>query len=182
MKLENSQVRLRRLVASDLAEQHAFFQHHELRDNYFFRGIAIPPSLEELEESQKNIGKDKTKEMTFAIERTLDSEFVGTCSYKNLDWKNGCVEVGIALGTPHTNQGMGTAALRLLVDFLFDELPINRVFLLVFEHNARGIRSYQKIGFQIEGTMREAAFRGGKFFNVVAMGILRSEWEESRRC
>jgi len=53
------------------------------------------------------------------------------------------------------------------------------VSLFVFAYNTRAIQSYYKTGFKLEGRMRAAMLRGGKRDDIVAMGILREEWEKN---
>lgn len=65
----------------------------------------------------------------------------------------------------------------LILRYAFHELNLNRVGLDVIEYNERGIRAYQKAGFQLEGRVRQAVHRDGKIYDRINMGILRSEWE-----
>jgi len=44
---------------------------------------------------------------------------------------------------------------------------------------ARGIRCYEKIGFQREGTLRESVFRAGAYRDMVLMSILATEFDPS---
>jgi ribosomal protein S18 acetylase RimI-like enzyme len=50
------------------------------------------------------------------------------------------------------------------------------VGLTVFAFNERAIRAYEKAGFRVEGRLREAVRRDGRFWDEIAMGILRGEW------
>ena len=60
---------------------------------------------------------------------------------------------------------------------LFNELNLHRVSLDVFEYNPRAIRSYEKVGFVFEGRTRKFLNREGQRWDMIFMGILRSEWE-----
>jgi RimJ/RimL family protein N-acetyltransferase len=44
----------------------------------------------------------------------------------------------------------------------------------------RAIRAYEKAGFRIEGRLRDAILRDGRYFDEVQMGILATEWLEQR--
>jgi RimJ/RimL family protein N-acetyltransferase len=48
----------------------------------------------------------------------------------------------------------------------------------VIEYNNRALRAYEKAGFIVEGKIRSAIYRDGRYFDRIMMGILRSEWEE----
>ena len=42
--------------------------------------------------------------------------------------------------------------------------------------NVRAVRSYEKAGFVLEGRLREAVYKNGKYDDVLIMSVLRSEW------
>ncbi|MFM8321349.1 MAG: GNAT family N-acetyltransferase [Chloroflexota bacterium] len=67
--------------------------------------------------------------------------------------------------------------MRVLLRYAFQELPLNRVTLNVFEYNPRAVRSYEKAGFRVEGRVRGGLNRDGKRYDMIYMGILRAEWE-----
>ncbi len=64
--------------------------------------------------------------------------------------------LGITLGADYVNQGYGTEALRLFVEYYFDELGFDKMALDVAAHNQRAIRVYQKLGFQIVSESKQA--------------------------
>ena len=67
--------------------------------------------------------------------------------------------------------------MRLILKHGFETLNLNRIFLRVYANNPRAIRSYEKVGFVHEGTMRQSAYKDGQYIDVVFMSILRSEWQ-----
>jgi RimJ/RimL family protein N-acetyltransferase len=78
-------------------------------------------------------------------------------------------------------RGYGTEAMRLVLQFAFQELNLHRVSLGVFAYNERAIRSYEKAGFRIEGRLRQGIHRVNQRWDEVVMGILRSEWETAQK-
>lgn len=103
-------------------------------------------------------------------------ELIGSCQLKSIDRRTGTAELQIRIGSAsHRDVGLGTEAVRLLVDLAFRELELHRVCLHVFADNSRAIRSYEKSGFVREGVLREAALIDGRRKDVIVMGILRSE-------
>jgi RimJ/RimL family protein N-acetyltransferase len=47
----------------------------------------------------------------------------------------------------------------------------------VKEDNPRAIRAYEKIGFVHEGRMRQADYHDGRYFDILLMSVLHSEWK-----
>jgi RimJ/RimL family protein N-acetyltransferase len=107
---------------------------------------------------------------------------IGTIALFQVDLKNGNAGMGIAIGEPgYWGRGLGTDALRALLDFAFGTLRLERMWLDVYSFNDRARRSYEKCGFVLEGTARQAVFRDGRRHDVQLMGILRDEWAALER-
>ena len=61
-------------------------------------------------------------------------------------------------------------------DYGFKKLKLHRIYLRFIAYNIRGQKSYQKVGFKIEGRARNHYFRDGYFHDQIQMGLLRDEW------
>ncbi|MGN6609052.1 MAG: GNAT family N-acetyltransferase [Jatrophihabitans sp.] len=111
---------------------------------------------------------------SFVIE--ADGEFAGRADLFNSDHLARHCEVGISLAAAARGRGIGTAAMRLLVEFGFVRRNLRRIHLEVIASNAAAIRAYEKAGFVHEGRLREHSWVRGRYEDVVLMGILRSQW------
>ncbi len=113
----------------------------------------------------------------FVICLLEDDRPIGTTGFFAIDHVDGNAAVGIMIGEPDLlGHGLGTDALRALLDFGFGELRLERIWLEVYDFNARARRSYEKCGFVLEGTLRRAIYRRGEYHDVHLMAILREEW------
>lgn len=113
----------------------------------------------------------------FNISLLADDRRIGGAVLRGYDRENGNAEVAIFISDRRLlGQGLGTDALNCLVDFGFGELRLERIFLQVFDYNARARRSYEKAGFQTDATLRHARFHRGAYHDVHVMSILRDEW------
>ena len=102
---------------------------------------------------------------------------IGNLSFMNIHSVHRSAEIGIMIGEKQFwNQGYGTEALRRMCQYGFEELNLHRIFLRVFEGNERGKRAYQKVGFVYEGTMRQARYHLGRYWDVDIMSIIKSDW------
>ena len=72
-------------------------------------------------------------------------------------------------------------ALRVLVNFCFHEINLNKVKLCVFSFNTCAIRCYERVGFKTEGVLRQEIYRKGKYHDTIVMGMLRCEWHAEKR-
>ena len=78
------------------------------------------------------------------------------------------------------DRGFGTEATRLIVDYVFTNLPIHRISLDVFAFNERAAHVYERAGFAREGVLRDNLYWDGVYHDSILMSILRPEWEAAR--
>jgi RimJ/RimL family protein N-acetyltransferase len=116
----------------------------------------------------------------FGIHTAADDKFIGFVSLWVRDWSSAEAFVGIGIGDrAYWSRGYGSDAMRLALRFAFHELNLERVSLEANGDNARAIRAYEKCGFVHEGTQREWEGRDGRRAHIIAMGILRADWERA---
>ena len=65
---------------------------------------------------------------------------------------------------PHTGRRHG-----------FDDLNLHRIYVSILQSNLGSIRTCEKAGFRHEGTIREGAYKNGRYHDLVLMGLLKSE-------
>lgn len=116
----------------------------------------------------------------YAVE-LLDGRHIGMVDYRDVNNVARSATVGITIGEKDLwGQGYGSEALRLLIRYLFDHLNLHRIQLDTWSGNERAMRSFARIGFREEGRLRDAVWGPGRYFDSVVMGLLRSEWAQSR--
>jgi RimJ/RimL family protein N-acetyltransferase len=104
---------------------------------------------------------------------------IGGTGLHQIDQRCRRAAFGILIGDKGAwGKGYGTEAARLMVAHAFETLNLNRVWLHVYEYNPRGLRSYEKLGFRREGVLRQDTFRDGRYWDTIAMAILREEWQK----
>jgi RimJ/RimL family protein N-acetyltransferase len=92
------------------------------------------------------------------------------------------LEIGIVIYSPeHWNGGLGTEALSLWIDYLFENLTIERVGLTTWSGNPRMMRCAEKLGMRLEGRMRKCRYYNGEYYDSIRMGILREKWDEFKK-
>jgi hypothetical protein len=119
---------------------------------------------------------DKTK-LQFTIcdkqENLLGRIYISNLSkeYDSLDITR------IYIGDPNERgKGYGKEALKLMLDYCFINLHMERVSLDYFEGNKVASALYESMGFKHEGLARNACKKDGKYYDLNLMSILRSEY------
>lgn len=120
---------------------------------------------------------DKLNGNVFSV-YTLDGQHIGNCDYRDVNPITRTATIGIAImEKAYWSKGYGTDALRLLLDFVFSKLNLNRVQLDTWSGNTRAIRAYEKNGFVIEGRLRQNEYVDGQYYDTIMMGLLREEYD-----
>lgn len=110
------------------------------------------------------------------VELKETGEMIGSLSLRTGFPKNRDATLGIAFRKRFLGRGYGTEAMKWAIGYGFKELGLHRVQLTVNETNERAIAAYTKVGFVEEGRSRKALWKGGKFVDIILMGILDDEW------
>jgi ribosomal-protein-alanine N-acetyltransferase len=137
-----------------------------------------------LRDEEEFIAKSTQGEHDLALGIALKSndQLIGTCGLHRIDVKNRHASFGISIGDKaEWSKGYGTEATALMVRLGFETLNLNRIWLYVFEYNQRGIHTYEKVGFQQEGILRQDSYHEARYWNTILMAILREEWVKERR-
>ena len=112
---------------------------------------------------------------------SVGDEIIGTILYYWEHEPTRWLEIGIAIYSPkHWNGGYGTEALRLYIDYLFQELEIGRVGLTTWSGNERMVAAAEKAGMSLEGRMRKCRYYNGHYYDSIRMGMIREEWEAKK--
>lgn len=101
---------------------------------------------------EKNMEKN-SQAFRFSV-RTLDEDkLIGSVSLWVNSWTHSEAWVGIVIGErDHWGKGYGTDAMRLIVQYGFVEANLRRISLALHSYNPRALKSYEKVGFKMEGT------------------------------
>lgn len=114
-----------------------------------------------------------------AIENNLQKKPIGSCGLNNINCKDRCASFGIAIGEKEFwDDGYGTEAAQLLIEYGFMQLNLHRISSGVYEFNIRSYKMHKKLGFMEEGRSRQEIYKNGKYWDKINFGILKEEWEE----
>lgn len=168
-------VRLRAYNREDIPLRLSYINDVEIA-NLITDFIPFPITMYEEEIWFESISS-KSDRYKFAIETIDDNQFIGGCSINDVDWKNSVATVGIFIGNKnYWENGYGSDAMDVLVSFIFNEMNINKIRLVCYSFNQRAIKSFEKCGYRIEGILRKEVFKNGRYYDKIAMGILREEF------
>lgn len=170
---EGRLVRLRAREPEDEPLLYQWFNDPEVTQHLTIRYPLSHAQEKEFIEGASRVGYNLA---SFGVETIAESRLIGGLGLENVSPENRSAVLGIAIGDKaFWNGGYGTDAMRVLCRFGFEMMNLHRIELEVYADNARAIHVYEKVGFQIEGTRRQAMFKFGRYQDVHVMGLLEGE-------
>lgn len=174
--LHGERVTLRALEREDLPRLWAFNNDLALE----LAGGGDPPmpqSFARLQaEFDSRTGSGGRDDASFAI--AADDQLIGQCALFNFDSLGHTCELGISIGDKeYQGRGYGREAIALLLEYAFRYRNQRKVYLYVHAANQRAVAAYRACGFSEEGRLRAHVWRAGAYDDLLAMGILHSEWQ-----
>ena len=121
----------------------------------------------------------KTDEVrNFSIIELNNDKLIGTIGLEHINWIKRNAVLGIFIGdNEFRNNGYGTEAIKLLLEYGFRYLNLHSIKLDLISINERAHRCYLKCGFKDTGASREEIFLNGKYYDKLHMDILETEFE-----
>jgi len=122
------------------------------------------PLTEEAEVSFVENAYKSNDRMVLGIWHKADNKLIGNTGFHNIDQLDQTASFGIMIGeTAYWNQGVGTEALKLMLNYAFTVRNLRNVTLSVLGENPRAIRCYEKNGFASVGIYKQHRFKAGKW-------------------
>lgn len=101
---------------------------------------------------------------------------IGSTFLRDIDMTNRKAEFGIFIGEDNARgHGYGTEAAKLIVNFGFHDLNLHKIMLRVFADNQIAIKSYKKVGFELEGYLKDEIKTEIGYSDLVLMSIIQED-------
>jgi RimJ/RimL family protein N-acetyltransferase len=171
--LEGSGLRLCLTEKDHLKKRVEFINDPEVQQtlNYDY-----PTSLSKTEAWFSKVVLDPSRVEFTIIEKAIGS-IVGFCGFINIDRMAKKAEHHIFIGDKQFwGKGYGKEAYKLLTNYGFMELGLNRIYGYHLEYNERAKKTTESIGWTLEGCLREDVFSHGAIKSRFVVAILRGEW------
>jgi [ribosomal protein S5]-alanine N-acetyltransferase len=174
--LETPRLTLRELVEEDAPSLLAIHG-----DTEAMRYFGTDP-LKELAEAEKVIEKfaswrtAQTTGVRWGIVEKESGNLVGSCGLfgHNREWRR-CL-TGYELARNSRSKGYMQEALCTAYTWGFSEMQLNRIEALIHPENKESLSLAKRLGFKEEGLLREVAYWGGGFQDLLQLSLLKREW------
>jgi ribosomal-protein-alanine N-acetyltransferase len=113
----------------------------------------------------------------WGIARRDNDQVIGTVAFFHVDDFAGKAELGFALGRPYWGNGYMREALEAVLNYAFCEMKLRRMEADVDQRNLPSVRLLERLGFQMEGCLRERWLVAGETQDALFYGLLSKEWK-----
>jgi RimJ/RimL family protein N-acetyltransferase len=111
----------------------------------------------------------------FAIVRAPDGELLGSISLMRIVWEHQRAEVGYWLAREARGEGHSTRAVRLICDWGYRELGLERIALLAATENVKSQRVAERSGFSQEALLRSYMRHNSERQDMLAYALLATD-------
>jgi putative acetyltransferase len=129
------------------------------------------PSREHWRQRLANPGNDTYSLVAVADDRVVG--LLGLHTFPNRPRRHHVATIGMGVHDDWHGKGIGTVLLRAGIDLADNWLNLKRLELEVYTDNEPAIHLYERFGFEREGTLRQHAFRDGRYVDSYTMARLR---------
>lgn len=116
----------------------------------------------------------------FTVAAPDTDEVLGSCLLWGIDRHNRAAHIGMGLVPSARGRGLGGETVRLLCDYGFRILGLNRIGIETLTDNDPMIRTAESAGFVREGTLREAGWVSGAMADEAIYGLLAADWQRGQ--
>lgn len=169
--LKGQKVNIRPMCNEDLE---LFYTWHTEQEHMGdFMGASMHYKDAYVENMKKNFSDHHSM---FAIIEDKESKPLGIISYRSRN-DSAVAEVGMLLADPEVRgKGIGEEALRLFTDYLFNIRTFARIQYQTRVDNAAMKRIGEKVGYTVEGILRNYFYDQGKYRDYYMIAMTREDW------
>jgi diamine N-acetyltransferase len=119
--------------------------------------------------------------LEFVIE-TMDKAPVGIIGLAGINSTHRTAEIYIVIGQKEFwGKGVMLEAECILINWAFNSLGLEKIWAEARPENIASVITMKKIGFQIEGTLRNEKIVNGQRATVLHLGLLREDFKPYRK-
>ncbi len=169
----NDKVRLRLWLPKD-AEYNYLVDLDSEGMSLVHEEITLPPEKQVVDENGGS-AKQNPAAPAFSIE-TLDGEYVGHIHFNYINERHGTFSIGMINIRSMRGKGYGEAAMRLLLDYAFNERRLHKFNAFCLDLNTASAGLMRKLGCKQEGLVRDVVFMNGAYHDQILFGMTENEY------
>ena len=171
--LSDDLIYLRKLESTDLDQTWTWINDPGI---YLKIGSQVPISKSAQQNWFERVDQSSDK-IILAICLKEGDVHVGNVSLDSIENRHRTARLSIFIGdAAQRGKSLGTRALKLLANYAFDFLNLNKIWCKATAGDEQIVRFYEKLGFRMEGVLRRHEFIDGQYRDKMIFGLLRDEF------
>ncbi len=147
----------------------------------FDRHVPLPINQAEVTTLVKSLVADQEKEKCcWFIVESEEETAVGMAALEAINMLHGNAILPVFIAEPWRRTGVGIRVVGMMIDIAFKQLRLHRVSTIYRADNAATDALVARLGFAQEGISRQSWFGQGQYYDLINVGILVDEWEQTR--
>lgn len=122
---------------------------------------------------------EKPDNYQWAIELKEIGQPIGSMAVVHGDFRVGRAEIGYCIGRPWWHKGIVAEALKAVMQYLFEEVGMNRIEAKHDVKNPNSGKVMQKCGMKLEGIFPDYGCNNQGVCDIAQYAILKKEWKGS---
>lgn len=112
----------------------------------------------------------------FAVEEIESNDFVGYCSATSINYINRNAHVGFFIHKNARGKKYFKEIQILFYAYLFNEINLKKVYSHALAYNEIAIHTDKKIGFEVDGILKEHIFQSGKYHDALMLSLTKERF------
>ncbi len=172
---ETNNLGLRSFVRDDLLKYKDFLNDHRVTK---YLEMGDKPVTEKTLEDTFDEANYSENDVVFSAELKQNKVFLGTTGLYLINWIARRAQFRIFLGeTKYFRKGYGTEITKLVVEYGFNRLNLESIYLGVNDKNEAAIKVYKNAGFVPDGRYRKFIYNDGIFYDSLNMTITKEDFK-----
>jgi RimJ/RimL family protein N-acetyltransferase len=168
-----------RLRAIELADAETILGWHEDSEVSRHMDFLNPP--QSLESIKEFVGREALNKLDgdkyFWIIEDLKGNAVGQIDTR-CNTRHGNFEYGVSVYSEFKRSGYASEAINKILDYYFNHLRYHKATAGVHSDNPPSIKLHERLGFQLEGSIREMIYSNGAYVDLLYYGMTSNEFQQ----
>ncbi len=104
-------------------------------------------------------------------------KLVGSITLNSIRWFNHKAKISVFIKKSEQNKGYAKRCLNIIINHCFNMLNFHRLEAEIVDYNEKSIKLFESLGFEQEGTLREAKYYEGKYHDIYVYGLLKNAYK-----
>lgn len=168
-------IRLRAIEPGDIDAVVAWNQDSDIARHLDF--VWPPQSRESVRKwIERAAACEPDNDVFFFIIENATGEIVGQIDTHHMNRRAGTFMYGVSVHAEHRRRGYASEAILLVLRYFFDELRYQKVTVEIHADNVVSLCLHERLGFQLEGRLRQMLYTDGRYVDVCMLGMTAEEF------